>query len=114
MGRESMTMKVERFNPQAADIGGADRKTGDLVQGTTRILLDRHFGIAKVIFNPPKTIVYWSGGGKTIATCAKSDRWSELAGLGACLAKRAYGSGERAHAAIENAVACAQRQGAAR
>ena len=51
-----------------------------------------NFGIKKVIFNNPATIVYWEDGTKTVVKCGKDDTYSEEAGLALCFMKKALGN----------------------
>ena len=50
------------------------------------------FGIKKVIFNNPATIVMWRDGTKTVVKCQEEDAYEETLGLLYCIAKKAYGN----------------------
>lgn len=50
------------------------------------------FGIKKVIFNNPATIVMWRDGTKTVVKCQEEDTYDETLGLLYCIAKKAYGN----------------------
>lgn len=50
------------------------------------------FGIEKVIFNDPATIVFWADGTKTIVKAGKGDRFDPEKGLAMAIAKRALGN----------------------
>ena len=50
------------------------------------------FGIKRVIFNDPATIVYWKDGTKTVARCQEGDTFNKETGLLMCIAKKAYGN----------------------
>lgn len=39
------------------------------------------FGVSKVIFNPPATIIIWSDGHKSIAKCSPDDTWDAEKGF---------------------------------
>jgi hypothetical protein len=60
-----------------------------------RMLLDIYsggsFGIERVIFNPPATIVIWEDGSKTVVKCAREDFDPEK-GLAMAIAKKALGN----------------------
>lgn len=53
------------------------------------------FGIEKVIFNCPATIVLWEDGTKTVVKCSDGDVYDEEKGLLLCIAKKAYGNNGR-------------------
>lgn len=50
------------------------------------------FGVKKVIFNPPATIVFWTDGVKTVVKCAEGDVFDEEKGIALCFMKRAMGN----------------------
>lgn len=50
------------------------------------------YGIKKVIFNDPATIVYWEDGSKTVVKCQEGDTFDKEKGLAMCIAKRVYGT----------------------
>lgn len=50
------------------------------------------FGIEKVIFNDPATIVLWKDGTKTVVKCQEGDEYSKETGLALCIAKKALGN----------------------
>lgn len=49
------------------------------------------FGIKKVIFNPPATIVFWNDGSKTVVKCSEDDIFDPLAGIAFALMRKVYG-----------------------
>lgn len=49
------------------------------------------FGIKKVIFNPPATIVFWNDSGKTVVKCSEDDIFDPLAGIAFALMRKVYG-----------------------
>ncbi len=55
---------------------------------------DTCFGLSvqKVIFNNPKTIVFWSDGSKTIVSCREGDTFDNYAGFCAAVTKKILGS----------------------
>ncbi len=53
---------------------------------------DISYGIKKVIFNKPKTIILWIDGSKTIVSCSKDDVYDPYAGFCAAVAKKIFGS----------------------
>ena len=65
------------------------------INHTRRMLLDIYsggsFGIERVIFNVPATIVIWKDGSKTVVKCAKEDFDPEK-GLAMAIAKKALGN----------------------
>lgn len=52
------------------------------------------FGIKKVIYNPPATIVIWEDDSKTVVKCHVKDTYSPFVGLMACIVKKLYGDEE--------------------
>lgn len=50
------------------------------------------FGIRKVIFNNPATIVFWEDGTKTVVKRQKGDRWDKEKGIAMAIAKKLYGN----------------------
>lgn len=52
----------------------------------------KYFGIEKVIFNDPVTVVYWTDGVKTVVRCQDGDAYDERTGLLLCCAKRLFGN----------------------
>lgn len=58
--------------------------------------LFNYFGIEKVIFNPPATIVIWIDGTKTIVKC-NGEKFDQEKGLAMAISKRALDVGNRYH-----------------
>lgn len=50
------------------------------------------YGIKKVIFNDPATIVYWEDGSKTVVKCQEEDTFDKEKGLAMAISKRALGT----------------------
>lgn len=50
------------------------------------------FGIKKVIFNKPATIVYWTDGTKTVVKCGEKEVFDPEKGLAMAFAKKALGN----------------------
>lgn len=59
--------------------------------------------IKRVIFNGDKTIVLWTDGTKTIATCGEGDLFDEYAGFCAAVTKKVFGSTSAAKRAMSMA-----------
>lgn len=57
----------------------------------------------KVIFNGGKTIILWSDGTKTIATCGEGDSFDPYTGFCAAVVKRVFGSTGTAKRALKKA-----------
>lgn len=57
----------------------------------------------KVIFAPPKTIVLWEDGTKTIVVCAKGYLFDPYAGFCAAVTKRNFGTNSQIKKILENA-----------
>lgn len=57
----------------------------------------------KVIFAPPKTIVLWEDGTKTIVVCAEGYQFDPYAGFCAAVAKRNFGTNSQIKKVLENA-----------
>ena len=52
---------------------------------------EKYFGIKKVIFNDPATIVFWNDGSKTVVKCQEGDIFDPEKGLAMAISKRAFG-----------------------
>lgn len=52
---------------------------------------EKYFGIKKVIFNDPATIVFWNDGSKTVVKCQGDDIFDPEKGLAMAISKRALG-----------------------
>lgn len=50
------------------------------------------YGIKRVIFNDPATVVYWLDGTKTVVKCQPGDTYSKETGLALCIAKKFLGN----------------------
>lgn len=50
------------------------------------------FGIDKVIFNSPATIVFWNDGTKTVVKCSDNDIFDPEKGLSMAISKKALGN----------------------
>lgn len=50
------------------------------------------YGIQKVIFNKPATIVYWTDGTKTVVKCQEGDEYRKETGLAMAIAKKHLGN----------------------
>lgn len=51
-----------------------------------------HLNVARIIFSPPATIVFWKDGTKTVVKCADGEPFSEYNGFAAALLKKVFGS----------------------
>lgn len=58
--------------------------------------------IKDVIFAPPATIVYWSGGSKTVVKCSEKDVFDPEKGLAMAVAKRCGGNNGSYYKEIRN------------
>lgn len=54
--------------------------------------INSKFGIKRVIFNNPATIVFWEDGTKTVVKRQKGDRWDKEKGIAMAIAKKLYGN----------------------
>ena len=52
---------------------------------------EKYFGIKKVIFNDPATIVFWADGSKTVVKCQEGDIFDPEKGMAMAISKRALG-----------------------
>ncbi len=68
------------------------------------------YAIERVIFRDLATIVFWADGTKTVARCGIHDKYDPEKGVMACIAKRAYGNGNKLHAALGEAFDRAEFQ----
>ena len=50
------------------------------------------YGIKKVIFNQPATIVYWEDGTKTVVKCQEGETFDKEKGLALAIVKYVYGN----------------------
>jgi hypothetical protein len=50
------------------------------------------YGIKKVIFHDPATIVLWEDGTKTVVKCQEGDTYSKEIGLAMCMLKKYMGN----------------------
>lgn len=57
----------------------------------------------KVIFSPPKTIVLWEDGTKTIVVCAEGYQFDPYVGFCAAVAKRNFGTNSQIKKVLKNA-----------
>lgn len=48
------------------------------------------FGIKKIIFNYPATIVFWNDGMKTVVKCSEGDKFNKFQGVAAAVMRRMY------------------------
>ena len=53
------------------------------------------YGVKKIIYNDPATIVFWKDGTKTVVKCAKGEKFNEYTAFCAALAKKVYGTNSR-------------------
>lgn len=58
------------------------------------------FGIERVLFNEPATIVFWTDGTKTVVKCRKGDEWDAEKGLAMACAKKLLGNENGYHKEI--------------
>lgn len=61
-------------------------------------------GIKNVIYSGEATIVFWEDGIKTVVRCQPDDEWDGEKGVLECIAKRAYGNGNKFNDVVKNAV----------
>lgn len=50
------------------------------------------FGVEKVVYNDPATVVMWSDGTKTVVKCHEGDVYDEETGFLLCCAKKLFGN----------------------
>lgn len=60
------------------------------------------YGIKKIIYNPPATIVFWEDGKKTVVKTMEGTVFNPYHGFTAALAKRVYGSSTRVNKIVWN------------
>ena len=60
-----------------------------------------NFGVKRIIFSPPATIVFWEDGDKTVVKTAPDDKYSPYFGFVSALAKKVYGSSSAVKAIID-------------
>lgn len=48
--------------------------------------------ITRVLYNDPATVVFWNDGSKTVAKCAKEDKYNKETGLAIAVLKKAIGN----------------------
>lgn len=76
---ERLTAAMKQFN---AKIDNVKKK----------IIMQECFGIKKVIFNDPATIILWKDGTKTVVKCGDHDVFDPEKGLAMAIAKKALGN----------------------
>lgn len=64
---------------------------------TPNIYNDPNYGIKKVIFNDPATIVYWTDGTKTVVKCCENDAFNKETGLAMAFMKKKLGNDNTFH-----------------
>jgi hypothetical protein len=57
--------------------------------------------VARIIFNPPATIVFWDDGTKTVVKCMEGEKFERYAGFAAACMKKMFGSTTRAKAVMD-------------
>ena len=62
------------------------------------------FGIKRVIFNGPATIVFWNDGTKTVVKCAEEEIYNKRTAIIWAIMKKAYGNSSRANKAFDKLI----------
>lgn len=57
--------------------------------------------VARVIFNPPATIVFWKDGTKTVVKTMEGETFNPYHGFTAALAKKIFGSSTQVNKLVE-------------
>lgn len=60
-------------------------------------IMTPNYGIKKVIFNDPATIVYWTDGTKTVVKCCEDDIFNKETGLAMAFMKKKLGNDNTFH-----------------
>lgn len=76
---ERFTAAMKQFNAKFDDV-------------KKKIIMQECFGIKKVIFNVPATIILWEDGTKTVVKCGDYDIFDPEKGLAMAIAKKALGN----------------------
>lgn len=102
---------VNKYNNNGVGVQIEGAVNGENVYGvywfredSLSIILDHDFdylGIKKVIYSGPKTIIIWSDGSKTIASCGKEDTFDPYVGFCAAAAKKMFGSTSKIRKIVE-------------
>lgn len=81
---------VRNFTVECGPGGGADVT----FEGVLTKHKPRNLGmeVAKVIFNNPATVVFWSDGTKTVVKCSGNDTFDPEIGLAMAICKKAFGN----------------------
>lgn len=68
------------------------------------------FGIDRVIFNGPATIVFWEDGTKTVVKCAEKETYNERTAIMWAIMKKTYGSSSRVNKVLDKLISDAESQ----
>lgn len=85
------------YDPEIDKRVRGERFQGDMCEYLHNLELkqnmqDETFGIKKVIFNPPATIVIWEDGTKTVVKAQNDDEFDSEKGLAMAISKKALGN----------------------
>lgn len=62
------------------------------------------FGIKRVIFNGPATIVFWNDGTKTVVKCADGEIYNKRTAIMWAIMKKAYGNSSKVNKAFDELI----------
>lgn len=69
----------------------------DITINKDSAIMTPNYGIKKVIFNDPATIVYWTDGTKTVVKCCENDAFNKETGLAMAFMKKKLGNDNTFH-----------------
>lgn len=84
---------IHRVSPvyNAAHAENSNKNKEETKMATAYDAKSSGFGIKKVIFNPPATIVFWNDSSKTVVKCSDDDIFDPLAGIAFAVMRKVYG-----------------------
>ena len=89
MGTSTTLLGQERIELFTAAMKQFNAKCDDVKK---KVIMQECFGIKKVIFNDPATIILWEDGTKTVVKCGDHDVFDPEKGLAIAIAKKALGN----------------------
>jgi hypothetical protein len=60
------------------------------------------YGVKRIVFNDPATIVFWEDGTKTVVKCSENETFNPYMGFCAAVTKRVYGNNSRIQKYVKN------------
>lgn len=93
----SATMTPNIYNDPNYGILLNDSMSHNITIYNDSATISPNYGIKKVIFNDPATIVYWTDGTKTVVKCCENDAFNKETGLAMAFMKKKLGNDNTFH-----------------